>query len=106
MVTLAVLVWAAPAVSIIVAVAVAVAAALITSFAHQAPEVCVWRARLHGPRGDVSDGTALQARSALWRGAHTSAHGPSGLAARVRCGMGAIGERALLARVRRDELGE
>ena len=54
-----------------------------------------------GPRGGVEDSMALQERSMLCEGAHAG-----GLAARVCCGIGAVRERALLARVRRDRLGD
>ena len=49
-----------------------------------------------GPRGGVEDSTALRERSMHWEGSYAD-----GLAARVCCGIGAVGERALLARVRR-----
>jgi len=55
----------------------------------------------HGPRGEVLSSADLRRTRVLREGAHAG-----GLAPRVGGGMGAIGERALLARTRRDEIGD
>jgi hypothetical protein len=54
-----------------------------------------------GPRGVVLSSADLRRTRVLREGAHAG-----GLASRVGGGMGAIGERALLARTRRDEIGD
>jgi len=54
-----------------------------------------------GPRGEVLSSADLRRTRVLREGAHAG-----GLAPRVSGGMGAIGERALLTRTRRDEIGD
>jgi len=69
------------------------------SVSHGAAEAAARVAR--GPRGEVLSSADLRRTRVLREGAHAG-----GLASRVRGGMGAIGERALLARTRRDEIGD
>ena len=67
--------------------------------------LCVRTLRVMVPDGGSLRGPwydkALRERSMHWEGSYAD-----GLAARVCCGIGAVGERALLARVRRDRLGD
>jgi hypothetical protein len=70
-----------------------------TSVAHGAAEAAARVPR--GPRGEVLSSADLRRTRVLREGAHAG-----GLASRVCGGMGAIGERALLARTRRDEIGD
>ena len=69
-----------------------------TSISHGMAEAAARIPR--GPRGEVLSSASLRHTRVLREGAHTG-----GLASRVGGGMGAIGERALLARTRRDEIG-
>ena len=69
------------------------------SVAHGAAEAAARVQR--GPRGEVLSSADMRHTRVLREGAHAG-----GLASRVSGGMGAIGERALLARTRRDEIGD